>query len=73
MPDFFVQVDIEVAKGWNNSAYVLVEQGDKLGAEAALRAVRIALHKEHDRVLVDEFGETLLKGLPDAVSGDLRC
>ena len=69
----FILIDVEIAEGRDDCADVAIQECDHFCAELALRALRIALHKEHDRVLVDEFGETLLKGLPDAVSGDSRC
>ena len=70
---FFILKDVEVAEGRDDCADVPVQKCDNFCAELALRALRIALHEEHDRVLVDEFGEALLKRLPDAVGWDSRC
>ena len=73
LTNLFILIDVEIAESGDDCADVAIQECDHFCAELALRALRIAFHKKHDRVLVDEFGETLLKGLPDAVSGDLRC
>ena len=69
----FILIDVEIAEGRDDCADVPVQECDNFSTELALRTLRISLHEEHDRVLVDELVETLLKGLPNAVGGDTRC
>ena len=70
MSHLFILEDIKVAKAWDDSADVLVQQVDDLGAELALGIVWVPLHEEHDVVLLDQLAKSLLQRLLDAPIGD---
>ena len=73
MTHLFVLENVKVAERWDDSAHIAVQKLDDLSAELTLRVVGIALHEEHDLMLLDEFGKTLLHRFADAAGWHFSC